>query len=226
MKKSILLFVSFAMAICMQAQPSHKFLEKQLDKRSDCKSVVITKKNGDALLYGDCGWGASKLCPVKFSRTLFEVSEWQDTTIHDIHISELGKWYILYGDNQIHSDLLYENLEEQIKRCQDKQDKITTVTFNDKGDWIVICEKSLSASSDDLMDWLSEGCDKYGQLWTACVTDDAAVACYEFGFKFWGNVPENLKTTLRNCKSDVYTVKISGNAWFFKCTNGYSRSNL
>ena len=225
MKKVILLFVSFAMVLCMQAEPSHKFLEKQIGKHKNCKSVAITKKNCDALLYGDCGWATTK-CPVAFSRKLFELSEWGDTIIQDIHLSELGRWFILYGNNQVSSYLLYENLEEQIQRCQEKKDNITTVTFNDKGDWIVICENSLSASSDDLMDWLSEGCQKYGQLWTACVTDNAAIAIYEFGFKYWGSIPEDLKNALRTCKSDVYTVKIAGNAWFFKCTNGYWRCHL
>ena len=124
MKKVILLFVSFAMVLCMQAEPSHKFLEKQIGKHKNCKSVAITKKNGDALLYGDCGWATTK-CPVAFSRKLFELSEWGDTIIQDIHLSELGRWFILYGNNQVSSYLLYENLEEQIQRCQEKLDYLS-----------------------------------------------------------------------------------------------------
>ena len=224
MKKFILLFASLAMVMCMQAQPSHKFLQKQINKYSNCKSVAITNKNGDAVLYGSYGWKATQ-CPIDFTRLLFELSEVK-TSIHDIHLSELGRWIILYGNNESFSDLLYENLKIKIKECQEDQEEITTVTFNDGGDWIVITKNEISASSDDLMGWLRDGCEKYGQLWTACLTDDAAIAIYEFGFKYWGNVPEDLKDALRACKSDVYTVKMAGKSWFFNCTDGYSRHSL
>ncbi len=224
MKKIILLCASLAMVLCLQAQASHKFLKKQMNKHHDCKSVAITNKNGDAMLYGSSCWEAIN-CPVEFSRLLFELSEW-DIEIHDIHLSELGRWYILYGNNEVYSNLLYENLELQISRYQQENEKISTVTYNDSGDWIVITTNRFSASSDQLVGWLEDGCGKYGQLWTACITEDAAIAVYELGFKYWGNIPSDLMTTIRQCKSDVDMVKIAGDAWFFRCTDGYWRSNF
>ena len=42
---------------------------------------------------------------------------------------------------------------------------------------------------------------------------------YEGGIWMIKNVPENLKEALRACKSNVYTVKLSGSSWLFRCTN-------
>ena len=122
--------------------------------------------------------------------------------------------------------MLYENLKQKITTCQEDNEKITTITFNDSGNWIVITTDQISASSDEIMDWIVDGYTKYGQVWTACVTDDAMIAVYESGFKYAGNVPEDLKDALRACESDVYTVKLSGNAWFFRCTDGSGSYHL
>ena len=224
MKKLILLFVSFAMVMSAQAQASHKFLQKQIRKHQDCKCVTITQHNGDAMLYGNSQWEETG-CPVEFSRMLFDLSE-KNSEIRDIHLSELGRWVIIYGNNELSYDLMYESLKHKIRECQEDQEIITTVTFNDSGNWIVVTKDDFSASSEELLDWLEDGREKYGQLWTACVTEDAAVAVYELGFKYYGKVPKDLKNALRACKSDVYTVKISGKEWFFKCTDGHSSYHL
>lgn len=224
MKKIISLFALVAMVLSAQAQAPHKFLQKLIRKHKDCKNVAITQRNGDALLYGTSS-SAEIGCPVEFSRLLFELSE-RGTEVHDIHLSELGRWTILYGKNEVYSDLMYENLKQKISEYQLDQKNITGITFNDSGNWIVITEDNFSASTDKLLDWLEKGRESYGQLWTACVTEKAGIAVYELGFIHYGNVPKDLKNALRTCKSDVRTVKISGQEWFFECTDGYSRYHL
>ena len=98
MKKSILLFVSFAMAICMQAQPSHKFLEKQLDKRSDCKSVAITKKNGDATSIGSRAFNGCK--GIKSIKYRGSESQWENICKGNRWDQDMGKCVVNYGCNE------------------------------------------------------------------------------------------------------------------------------
>lgn len=219
MKKNILLITSLVLALSMQAQSSRDCIKQNICEKNECQSVAMTSNNGDAMIYGRNEWIAVG-CPNDFSEALYELNV-QDEKIQDIHLTELGRWIVLYNNNGTRSDLLYENLKQKIKNCQEDGEKITTITFNDSGDWIVITTKQVSASSDELIDWLIDGCKNYGQIWTACITDDAAIVVYEFGFKFFGNVPEDLKDALRTCESDVYTVKVSGDSWFFRCTDGY-----
>lgn len=224
MKRIILLAVSIAINLGAQAQSSRDCIKKTITEENQCTSVAITQNNGDAMIYGHCEWVAQD-CPNDLQESLFELNA-KNVEFQDIHLTELGRWLILFNDNQISSDLLYENLKEKITTCQERNEKITTVTFNDSGNWIVITTEQISASSDEITDWLVDGCAKYGQVWTACVTDDAMIAVYESGFKYAGNIPEDLKDALRACEGDVYTVKLSGNAWLFRCTDGSGSYHL
>ena len=77
-----------------------------------------------------------------------------------------------------------------------------------------------AASSDWLQDWVAEGADKYGMVWATCVTDDAAVVVYEEGYRFYGNVPSEMKSKLNEVDFNVYYIKIAGTAWFMSDGKG------
>ena len=47
------------------------------------------------------------------------------------------------------------------------------------------------------------------------MSENAAVAVFDGGYKFFGPVPEDLKEELRKTRIDVRIVKIAGSAWFF-----------
>ena len=65
-----------------------------------------------------------------------------------------------------------------------------------------------------------------GEGYGLCVTDDAAVAVYENGFCYRGNVPEDLIEALRSTSFDVFRLKISGTSWFFADSNGNYRYKM
>ena len=215
MKHFTLLLAALAVTLSINAQREH--ITQHIEKYDQCQSVAITQNNGNAMIFSTNQWMAEG-CPNNFTEALYELKV-EKQNLQDIHLTELGRWIILYNDNQTRSDLLYENLKQKITNCQEDGEKITTVTFNDKGDWIVVTAKQISASSDLLMSWIADGCERYGQVWTACITDDAAIIVYEGGFKYYGNIPEDLLEAMRACDKDVYTIKISGNAWLFRCTD-------
>lgn len=213
------LAVACLLALGISAQNSRQFIRQQIKEKNECKSVAITKTNGDAMIYGNNGWAAQG-CPSAFQKKLGELNN-RHETIQDINLSESGRWCILWGENGMSWDRLYPALEREMRDYNEAQETITTITFNDSGDWAVVTTEHISASDPDLQDWLVSGCEDYGKLWTVCITDDAAVAVYEEGYKFLGDVPKDLKDALVNCSSDVYIVKIAGSSWFFRCTDGY-----
>lgn len=219
--KKILFFLSLVLCVTISAnaQSSREYIKQNIKEKNECKSVAITKTNGDAMIYGRNGY-AAKSCPASFVNSLSELND-ENVEIQDINLSESGRWFILYGRNGMRWESLYYSLEQKIEYYNEEGENITTVTFNDLGEWIVITTEHISASSQELQDWLVEGCDDYGQLWTACITDDACVAVYESGYRFLGDVPQDLKKALVDCDSDVYMVKIAGTAWFFSSKDGY-----
>lgn len=208
-----LLFVSNM--LCAQGR---SYIREAIKEWGECRNVAITKTNGDIALYGHNGCARSG-CPRDLSDAITELNN-EEEYIDDIQLTENGKWLILYGDNGLRWRGIPYSLEHQIREANNNKEVITSITFNDAGNWIVITTKYFIASNSEVTSWLKDGYDEYGQLWAACVTDDAVVAVFERGYKFIGNVPEDLKTALRKTSLNVYRLKIAGDSWFFADKEG------
>ncbi len=206
------------------SQTSREYIRNFIKTHNECKNVAITKTNGDVALYGRNGY-AAKNCPSGMVSALGELHD-SEKLIDDVQLTENGKWLILYGKNGFRWSNIPFSLENKIREWNRNEEMITSVTFNDYGDWIAISDEHISASADWIQNWLGEGLSDYGQLWAACVTDDAMVAVYERGYKYYGNVPASLKNALQNSDLDVYRIKIAGTAWFFADKYGNFHYNM
>jgi hypothetical protein len=87
-------------------------------------------------------------------------------------------------------------------------------------------QKHLAFFLSELQSWLRDGSNLYGRLLSAVVSKDAAVAVFESGYRFYGNVPQDLKRELQNTDVDVRIIKIAGNAWFFADEEGRGKYSL
>lgn len=208
----------FSLVSTVKAQDSREHIRKAIERYGECRNVAITKTGGDLMLYGRNGY-ASKGCPSDLTKKLSELHE-RDVYIDDVQLTESGEWLILWGDNGVSWSNIPSKLERKLRAYNEDEEVINTVTFNDSGDWIVITNTKYSASDSDLLEWLSEGEDDYGELWTAHITDDACVAVYENGYRFLGDVPSSLKTRAREASFDVYRLKFAGSSWFIADKSG------
>ena len=200
------------------------YIKEQIRSKGECRNVAITKTNGDLMLYGRNGL-ANDGCPQSLRNALAELNN-DNKFIDDVQLTENGRWLILYGDNGIRWNDIPYSLERKLREYNNKGEVITSVTFNDAGDWIIITTNYFSSSDTRINEWLKEGNEKHGQLWAACVTDDAIVAVFQSGYKFFGEVPYSLKEALRNTRLDVFRLKIAGDAWFFADKNGRFEYNM
>ena len=222
-RRGLILVLLSAFAFASYGQ-SRQFIRDHIKKYGECCNVAITKTNGDVMLYGRNGYAADG-CPSGLLQALKELNN-QDKHIKDVQLTENGNWLVLYGTNGYRwSDIPY-GLEKQLKEFNDNREEITSVSFNDGGDWVVITTTHISASADWIQDWLADGCKDHGQLWAVCITSDAMVAVYEKGYKFYGDVPSDLRSALRETNLNVYRLKIAGSAWFFADKNGNYRYNM
>ncbi|HMZ95311.1 MAG TPA: hypothetical protein PLD56_12395 [Chitinophagales bacterium] len=200
------------------------YIKQQIREEGECRNVAITKTNGDLMLYGKNGCARSG-CPQSLNEAITELNN-DNQFIDDVQLTENGRWLILYGNNGFRWNDIPYSLEKKIREYNNQNEVITSVTFNDAGDWIVITTNYFSSSDTRINEWLKEGNEKYGQLWAACVTDDAIVAVFQSGYKFFGEVPYSLKEALRNTRLDVFRLKIAGDAWFFADKNGIYEYNM
>lgn len=215
--KPILLMLMALIAASATAQTSREYIRNSIKRWGECRNVAITKKNGDIALAGKHGYSYKNI-PTGLANAIKEEAN-NDNFIDDIQLTDRGRWCLLYGKNGFRwSDVPYD-MERAMRNANEEDETVTAVSFNDDGRWAVISEEYIRAS-DDIREWISDGGDKYGQVWTICITDDAIVVVYEEGFKYHGNVPEDLKQKLKNCDFDVFHLKISGSSWFFSNRDG------
>lgn len=206
----VLLFVSLSAA----AQPEDRdFIRQQIEKQGRCRNVAITKTNGDLMLYGKNGWAANG-CPKALTAALDYLNE-TDEFIDEVQLTEEGKWVIIYGDNGLRYDGIPEDLEDALLECVIDDEVIHSVTFNDAGEWVLITGSFVQSSDDDLTEYILDGQEEFGAVWTACMTDDAMVVVYSKGFQTLGEIPESLKKALSETDIDVFRLKIAGESWFF-----------
>ena len=206
------------------AQNSREYIRNAIKGWGACRNVAITKTNGDLALYGRNGWAMSG-CPSGLKDAIDRLNDDKEY-IDDVQLTEQGRYVILYGNNGIIWNDIPYSLERKLREYNEKKEVITSVTFNDAGDWIVITKNYFSSSADWILEWLKDGNNEYGQLWAACVTDDAMVAVFANGYKFFGNYPSDLKKALQETSLDVYRLKIAGTAWFFADERGVYRYNM
>ena len=216
MKK--LLFAVLAIIAGQCFGQSREFIREQIRKHGECRNVAITKTNGDLMLYGRNGW-ASTGCPESLTDALDTYTDNGDY-IDDVQLTESGRWLILVGDNGFQWNHIPYSLEQTIREYNDRGEVVLSVTFNDNNQWVVIGKEHFSASNDSIRSWLKAGNEKYGMLWAVCITDDAAVAVFEDGYYFKGNVPESLKEALQETNLNVFRLKIAGSSWFFADIEG------
>lgn len=202
-----------------------KFLRDQIEEWGQCKNVAMTLTGGDVALYKTNGWAAQG-APVAMTNKFNELNG-SDNLIDDIVLTESGSWLILWGNNGISSYGTPTGLYPKLKKWNDENEVITSVTFNDRGDWIAITKTKYSASSEKVMDYIREGESEFGEFWAAHLTNDGMVLCYERGYKFLGNVPDNLKQKLKDTKMNVFRIKfLSDGSYFIADFNGKYAYNM
>ena len=135
--------------------------------------------------------------------------------LDDVQLTEEGRWLILYGDNGVLWNDIPQELEQTLREYNEAQEIITSVAFNDAGDWIVVSKSRYAASSPSLTRWIAEGIDEYGALWTAHMTEDGTVLCFENGYLWRGNVPGIVQQKLRETTLDAYRVKFLSDGTYF-----------
>ncbi len=215
-----LLWVFLFGIVPASAQGGRSYIKQAINEWGTCRNVAITLTGGDLALNWNNAYASSGI-PRSLSEALEELNENKEF-IDDVQLTESGRWLILYGNNGFAWNDIPYSLEQKIREYNNDNEVITSVTFNDAGAWIVISQEYISASSPAVYEWIEEGIEKYGQLWAAHMTEDGLVLCYEGGYKFLGNVPENLKQKLRECKIDVFRIKfLSDGTYFIADKNGY-----
>lgn len=212
--KGLLLVAALTMTATVMNAQGREPIRRAIQRWGACKNVAITRTNGDVALNGRNNYVVSAV-PQNLSDKLRELKR-GNHLIDDVTLTENGKWVILWDTNDATwTTDAPSQLVDKINEYHRNGYVVRSITFNDRGEWAIVSDEYYSSSSTDLQNWLRGGTENYGKLWTVAIADDGAVAVYDRGFRYRGNVPEGLKQALRETSYDVYRLKYAGSSWFF-----------
>lgn len=200
-----------------------EFIRNHIRENGNCRVVSLTKRGGDVVVCDRNDWAAQR-CPRDMTDALRQAADEYEKIV-DVTITEGGRWLVLWGKNAGAWRGIPPGLESALRTFNREGETIYSATFNDSGDWIAISDEHYNAAGS-IADWLADGARKFGILRAACVSENAAVAVFDGGYKFFGPVPEDLKAALRKTHLDVRIVKIAGSAWFFADEYGSYQFNM
>lgn len=213
MKKYLCLFVSVLIFAQNVSAQGRRYIKDAIEEWGSCRNVAITMTGGDIALNQTNAYSYNGI-PTSLANAIDELHA-DGEYIDDIQLTENGSWIILYGDNGLRWEGIPYDLEQQLRKDNREREVITQIMLNDYGAWIVVTQNHITASDTDIYEWIEDGMSEYGQLWAGHLTNDGLVLCYESGYKFKGNVPDNLVSKLRSTDIDVYRIKFLSDGTYF-----------
>ncbi len=135
--------------------------------------------------------------------------------INDVVLTENGNWLVLYDNNGVSFSGTPNDLNKKIKEISSSEKIIISITFNDKGEWIIISSDDYTAYNSATMKWLKENEEQYGKLKAAHYSNSGLAAVFERGSNFIGDVPQNLKNKFKDTKLDILRIKFLNDGSFF-----------
>lgn len=223
--KWLLVVAMLGIVMTMNAENSRDYIRNKLRSVNTCTSVAITKFQGDAMIYGRNGY-ACKRTPEGFAPALQKLNE-DSIYVYDIQITEGGRWLIQHGRNGVTlGGEVYPGMVEQMQAVIDAGDSLMMVAMDDTDGWFLMSDTHYNASNNEILQWILRGVEKYGRLRTVTLTDEVRIAVFEKGMLFAGELPEDLKQALVECKVPLTKVRVSGQAWFIVGENNFWKCKI
>ena len=200
------------------SRESREYILNSMRQWNQCRSVALTQTQGNIAIYGRDGYSSMGVPSSLVDRLRQAINAREQ--IEDIHIAESGGW-LLFTLNTVYWDGIDSNLDNKLREISRNNEKVITATFNTRGEWILITDKTYSSSSSDIQNWLTQGYNERGGIISVSITDDGVItSVHERGWRIRGSAPQALINALNSSNLDFKRIKICGTAWFFADNNG------
>ncbi len=222
MKRILLLIAVVLTAVNASLARDRYYVNHNIRSWDHCRTVAITDKGGD-IAFGPEKYSYDKI-PAELANTIDNMND-SAYFINDVQLTEKGRWLIHYADGMMRWHRIPGLLKNAIYELISRGHSITSVTFNDNSDWIVLTDKGEVRSSFIKMDdWVRDGTAKYGKLCFAQINNEGMILAFERGYMYLGNVSQRLKDELREAKFDVKVIKFTPQgAYFFGDMKGNTK---
>jgi hypothetical protein len=134
--------------------------------------------------------------------------------VTDMVLTESGKFLVLIGRNGYTAKGIPQKLDARLKEINAADGEVISVSFNDKGDWIVVAADAVYGAVTGIS-VLHSIADENGRILTAHVTNEGVAIVCKNGVYLYGSFPKVLPETIRKTTFPIYRVKFADDGSYF-----------
>ncbi|HMC97190.1 MAG TPA: serine protease [Flavobacteriales bacterium] len=194
-------------------------LERSITSWGKCRILALSDRAGAVAVSSDDRVVWSDKVPAALKKYLQQQGS-AAQRIDDIVLRDNGSWLVVQGGGIVGSGMpadLVERLQERARAGS----QFRSITVNNNGDWIVVSRTGFMASDTRLIEYLQSGMEQYGMPYSAHLTDNGLVICYERGYTMLGTVPPELKAAVKRTSVNAFRVTfVDSGAWFLSDDEG------
>lgn len=173
-------------------------LTENIKKWEQCRTGAITSVGKGVVVYANNGYASTGI-PNDLSEKIKYAND-NSLRIHDVCMSSNGNyWCIAYGDGGWRS-WATTSFNEKMKACHSTNEKIVSISINNSGEWVIVTDKHLYASSTTFQNKLSEVSDLFGYIYSVALTEMGYVICADRGV-YYHNIPTKVLEKIKEMAS-------------------------
>jgi hypothetical protein len=188
-------------------------LIESINEWKNCKNVLITATNGNIAVSDKNAYSISGKFPPEMYEVISEAAENQ-RPVTDMVLTESGKFIVVIGRNGYAAKGIPEKMDDRLKEINANDGEIISVSFNDKGDWLIIATDAVYSIIEGISD-MQTIANENGRILTGHVTDNGVAIVCENGVYLYGDFPAALPETIRKTTFPIYRVKFADDGAYF-----------
>ena len=216
MKASLLKCIVVTLLICSVSVvfgQKRSSLIESINEWKNCTNVLITANYGNIAVSDKNAYSISGKFPPEMYDAIVEASKNQ-RPVTDMALTEGGKFIVFTGRNGYTAKGIPVKLDVRLKEINAADGEVVSVSFNDKGDWIVVATDAVYADIKDIKD-LQSIADKNGRILTGHLTNNGVAIVCQNGVYLYGDFPKALPETIKKTTFPIYRVKFTDDGAYF-----------
>lgn len=190
----------------------HTFLKQTLDNDwKACRTGAITDTAGVIVREAN-GYAYTTGIPKKLADTLQDANSFR-YFIKDVALSNNHRYWCVVYDDGVWCPNAPKPFTAALKKYALNREKIISIALNDTGEYAIITDKHIFASSQKIMNIIKYAENEYGSIHSVSLSNKGVIVCAERGVYF-NNIPsivcDMMKNALRIFKIKVVRFTDSG----------------
>lgn len=216
MKTSFLKSILITLLICSVSVvfgQKRSSIVESINEWKNCKNILLTATKGNIAVSDKNAYAISGKFPPEMYDIISEAAKNQ-RPVTDMVLTESGKFLVVIGRNGYAAKGIPAKLDARLKEINAADGEVISVSFNDKGDWLLVASDAVYGVVNGIGS-LQSIIEKNGRIQTVHLTDKGVAIVCEKSIYLYGDVPYVLPETIKKTTFRIYRVKFADDGAYF-----------